>query len=134
MDGEKTRLCQKNPRRRRGATASIAARHPPACPQPQTAQGCGQREFPPRPSTPVEGSRALRNSLQIERFCPFPRHCYAGRRAGMRRSRASVEHQLELSTEDLWEEISGRLKEALSDGTYAKWFGDVHTLELEGET
>ena len=26
-----------------------------------------------------------------------------------------MEHQLELSTEDLWEEISGRLKEALSD-------------------
>ena len=50
------------------------------------------------------------------------------------RTRASVEHQLELSAEDLWEEISGRLKEALSDGTYSKWFGDVHELSLDGET
>jgi chromosomal replication initiator protein len=45
-----------------------------------------------------------------------------------------VEHQVELSTENLWEEISGRLREALSDGTYRKWFGDVHSLALEGET
>jgi chromosomal replication initiator protein len=50
------------------------------------------------------------------------------------RTRAAVEHQLELSAEDLWEEISGRLKEALSDGTYSKWFGDVHELSLDGET
>ena len=45
-----------------------------------------------------------------------------------------MEHQIELSRENLWEEISGRLKEALSAGTYAKWFGDVHRLELEDET
>jgi chromosomal replication initiator protein len=45
-----------------------------------------------------------------------------------------VEHQVELSAENLWEEISGRLKEALSDGTYSKWFGDVRELELEGKT
>src|SRR3954468_14902537 len=29
------------------------------------------------------------------------------------RTRASVEHQVELSAENLWEEISGRLREAL---------------------
>jgi chromosomal replication initiator protein len=45
-----------------------------------------------------------------------------------------VEHQLELSADDLWEEISGRLREALSDGTYGKWFGDVHDLSVEGDT
>jgi chromosomal replication initiator protein len=56
----------------------------------------------------------------------------AGRANG--RSRASVEHQIELSRENLWEEISGRLKEALSAGTYAKWFGEIHRLELEDET
>jgi chromosomal replication initiator protein len=50
------------------------------------------------------------------------------------RTRASVEHQLELSAENLWEEISGRLREALSDGTYSKWFGDVHNLAVDGET
>ncbi len=50
------------------------------------------------------------------------------------RIRASVEHQVELSAENLWEEISGRLKEALSDGTYSKWFGDVRGLEFDGDT
>jgi chromosomal replication initiator protein len=50
------------------------------------------------------------------------------------RTRASVEHQLELSAENLWEEISGRLREALSDGTYSKWFGDVHGLAVESDT
>ena len=47
---------------------------------------------------------------------------------------ASVEHQVELSAENLWGEISERLKEALSDGTYSKWFGDVHGLELDDDT
>jgi chromosomal replication initiator protein len=45
-----------------------------------------------------------------------------------------VEHQVELSADALWEEISGRLKEALSDGTYAKWFGDVRDLTVDGNT
>jgi chromosomal replication initiator protein len=49
------------------------------------------------------------------------------------RTRASVEHQVELSAEHLWEEISGRLKEALSDGTYGKWFSEVRGLELDGD-
>jgi chromosomal replication initiator protein len=50
------------------------------------------------------------------------------------RTKASVEHQLELSAESLWEEISGRLREALSDGTYSKWFGDVRGFELDDDT
>jgi chromosomal replication initiator protein len=50
------------------------------------------------------------------------------------RIRASVEHQVELSAENLWEEISGRLKEALSDGTYSKWFSGVHGVELDDDT
>jgi chromosomal replication initiator protein len=52
---------------------------------------------------------------------------------GNGRTSASVEHQVELSAEHLWEEISGRLKEALSDGTYGKWFGEVHGLELDDD-
>ena len=47
---------------------------------------------------------------------------------------ASVEHQVELSAANLWREISERLKEALSDGTYSKWFGDVRGLELDDDT
>ena len=50
------------------------------------------------------------------------------------RTKASVEHQLELSAESLWEEISGRLREALSDGTYSKWFGEVRGLDLDDDT
>ena len=42
--------------------------------------------------------------------------------------------QIELSAENLWSEISGRLREALNDGTYGKWFGDVRSLEREGDT
>jgi len=45
-----------------------------------------------------------------------------------------VKDQIELSAEGLWGEISGRLREALNDGTYGKWFGDVRSLELEDET
>jgi chromosomal replication initiator protein len=46
---------------------------------------------------------------------------------------ASVKYQSELPADNLWEEISGRLKEALSDGTYSKWFGDVHELAAEDD-
>ena len=45
-----------------------------------------------------------------------------------------MKDQIELSTENLWSEISGRLREALNDGTYEKWFGGVRSLEREGET
>jgi chromosomal replication initiator protein len=44
-----------------------------------------------------------------------------------------VKDQIELSAETLWSEISGRLREALNEGTYGKWFGDVRGLELEDE-
>jgi chromosomal replication initiator protein len=50
------------------------------------------------------------------------------------RTKASVEHQVELSAEHLWEEISGRLREALSEGTFGKWFGEVHGQELDDDT
>ena len=45
-----------------------------------------------------------------------------------------MKDQIELSAENLWSEISGRLREALNDGTYGKWFGGVESLEREGET
>jgi chromosomal replication initiator protein len=44
-----------------------------------------------------------------------------------------VKDQIELSAENLWSEISERLREALNDGTYGKWFGGVKSLEREGE-
>jgi chromosomal replication initiator protein len=45
-----------------------------------------------------------------------------------------VEHQIELTAEGLWSEISRRLREALNDATYGTWFGEVSGLELDGET
>jgi chromosomal replication initiator protein len=43
-----------------------------------------------------------------------------------------VEHQIELTAESLWSEVSGRLRGALNDTTYGTWFGETHGLALEG--
>ena len=45
-----------------------------------------------------------------------------------------MEHQIELTAEGLWSEISGRLRGALNDTTYSTWFGEVAGLELAGDT
>jgi chromosomal replication initiator protein len=45
-----------------------------------------------------------------------------------------VEHQIELTAEGLWSEISGRLRGALNDATYSTWFGEVSGLEVAGDT
>ena len=45
-----------------------------------------------------------------------------------------MEHQIELTAESLWSEISGRLRGALNDTTYSTWFGEVSGLELAGDT
>ena len=36
-----------------------------------------------------------------------------------------VEHQIELTAESLWSDVSGRLRGALNDTTYGTWFGDT---------
>jgi hypothetical protein len=41
---------------------------------------------------------------------------------------ASVEHQIELSGRTFGRRSRGGSREALSAGTYAKWFGDIHRL------
>ncbi len=45
-----------------------------------------------------------------------------------------MEHQIELSAEALWSEISGRLRAALDGGTYGKWFGETERVEVDGDT
>ena len=45
-----------------------------------------------------------------------------------------MEHQIELTAEGLWSEVSGRLRGALNETTYRTWFGEVAGLELDGET
>src|SRR5581483_1232343 len=94
----------------------------------------GQRQVAPTSVHTCGEITAPRIPLQITVFCPRGGRCYAGRRVGDGRIRASVEDREELSAENLWEEISGRLREALSSGTYSKWFGDIHGLALEGDT
>jgi chromosomal replication initiator protein len=41
-----------------------------------------------------------------------------------------VEHQIELTADGLWDEVSGRLKGALNEATFSTWFGSVHGAEL----
>jgi chromosomal replication initiator protein len=37
-----------------------------------------------------------------------------------------VEHQIELTAETLWEEVSSRLRGALNEATFTSWFGNAH--------
>ncbi|HET7128189.1 MAG TPA: chromosomal replication initiator protein DnaA [Gaiellaceae bacterium] len=46
---------------------------------------------------------------------------------------ASVEQEIELTAEDLWNDVSSRLREALNDTTYSTWFGEVGGEELDGD-
>ncbi len=41
-----------------------------------------------------------------------------------------MEHQIELTAENLWSEVAGRLRGALNDTTYGTWFGEAQGLEL----
>jgi chromosomal replication initiator protein len=44
-----------------------------------------------------------------------------------------VEREIEVSAEDLWDDVSARLREALNDTTYSTWFGEVDGAELDGD-
>ena len=67
-------------------------------------------------------------------FCSLRRGSLCWPSGWWRRVEPHLKDQIELSAENLWGEISGRLQEALNDGTYSKWFGAVRSLEREGET
>ena len=45
-----------------------------------------------------------------------------------------MEHDSEPTAERLWDDVSGRLREALNETTYATWFGDVAAGELVDDT
>jgi chromosomal replication initiator protein len=45
-----------------------------------------------------------------------------------------VERQIELTAEELWNDVSARLREALNDTTYSTWFGEVGGAELSDDT
>jgi chromosomal replication initiator protein len=44
-----------------------------------------------------------------------------------------VEQEIELTAEDLWNDVATRLRDALNDTTYSTWFGEVDGEELDGE-
>src|SRR5258705_2342773 len=46
----------------------------------------------------------------------------------------SVERQIELTAESLWNDVSARLREALNDTTYSTWFGEVDGASLDDDT
>src|SRR4051812_25384592 len=68
------------------------------------------------------------NGIDIERR---PRRCYA--RPSFRSSKerpGRVEKPIELTAEGVWNEISGRLREALNENTFSTWFAQVDAAEI----
>jgi len=57
----------------------------------------------------------------------------ASPRGRVRGAFASVERQVELTAEDLWDDVSARLRQALNDQTFSTWFGEVDGAELEDD-
>src|SRR3954462_4857126 len=43
----------------------------------------------------------------------------------------SVERHMELTAEDLWADVSDRLRQALNDTTFSTWFGAVEGASLD---
>jgi chromosomal replication initiator protein len=46
---------------------------------------------------------------------------------------ANVEHQIELTADGLWSEVSERLRGALNEATFGTWFGDAAGSELSDD-
>jgi len=46
----------------------------------------------------------------------------------------AVNHQIELTAESLWEDVSARLRGALNEKTYRNWFSEVAGLAVDAET
>jgi chromosomal replication initiator protein len=63
------------------------------------------------------------------------RRCYARHPQGSNEGASKrVERQIELTAEELWNDVSARLREALNDTTYSTWFGGVGGAELGNDT
>jgi len=59
------------------------------------------------------------------------RHCYARPSFQSNKERAGgVEKPIELTAEGVWNEISGRLREALNENTFSTWFDQVDAAEI----
>src|SRR6476620_6821383 len=59
------------------------------------------------------------------------RRCYARPSFRTTKERAGgVEKPIELTAEGVWNEISGRLREALNENTFSTWFAEVNAAEI----
>ncbi len=45
-----------------------------------------------------------------------------------------MERQVELTADELWTDVSSRLRQALNDTTYSTWFSQVGGAEMDGQT
>ena len=61
-------------------------------------------------------------------------YCRSLARPHVKELPTSVEHQVELTAESLWGEVSSRLRGALNDTTYRTWFDDVEGEDLTDDT
>src|SRR5262245_3130267 len=50
------------------------------------------------------------------------------------RSREVLEHQIELTAESLWTDVSARLRGALNEKTYRNWFSEVTAVSVDDDT
>src|SRR5688500_793152 len=108
--------------------------------------GKGRKRPPNRPSVhrlspAVDYCVEFQKTLQFARFFSY--------REGLRRlldaamlapsgradegAQASVEHQIELTADGLWSEVSERLRGALNEATFGTWFGDAAGSELSDD-
>src|SRR5207247_1535694 len=84
----------------------------------------------------VEGVKSLQNG-HISPHCPpivaSRTRWYA--RASPRREEwhGSVNRPIELTAENLWNEVAGRLKGALNETTYRTWFAEAEGTELSDD-
>ena len=44
-----------------------------------------------------------------------------------------MEHQIELTADSLWDEVSGRLRGALNEATFGTWFAEAAGAELSDD-
>ena len=62
------------------------------------------------------------------------RRCYARRfLTPSEGAGRGVEHQIELTAENLWDEVSSRLKGALNEATFDSWFGSAEGIALSDD-
>jgi chromosomal replication initiator protein len=83
------------------------------------------------PKLPANWQVFLNQKLRRRGIERAGRHCYARPSFRSTKERAAgVEKPIELTAEGVWNEISGRLREALNENTFSTWFAEVDATEI----